>query len=153
MTVRTAVALRASAKRLDEALNARRLEPPRTAWSDWAAKARAAGYRLSNETLRAVRKGDYPPTAEVEVAIEYMADWAPGSVRNVMAGKKPTPLESAESDSQRDAAETPEYDDPALQAVWEIGLLDEDERRAAIMAVQVIRDQKRRTDTARSAHA
>jgi hypothetical protein len=147
------VAQREAATRLDDALNARRLETPGLNWNTWAAKARDAGYKLSTETLRAVRRGDYPPTPEVASAIEYMAGWTAGSVRHVMAGRKPTTIEAADAAAKPERTEDPEYDDPALQAVWEIKLLDEDERRAAIMAVRVIRDQKRRTDTARSAHA
>ncbi|MGH3381781.1 MAG: hypothetical protein ACRDP6_44345 [Actinoallomurus sp.] len=148
----TEAALREAGKRLDDALTAILEDTPGLNWKSWVAKATAAGYKLSTETVRAVRRGDYAPTPPVARAIEYMAGWASGSVEAVRVGGHPTPLQAAASDDRE--PRPPQYDDPALQAVWDLDeLLDEDERRAAIMAVQVIRDQKRRADTARAARA
>jgi hypothetical protein len=145
----TEAALRESAKRLDDALTAILDDTPGLNWKTWVEQARAAGYKLSTETVRAVRRGDYAPTRPVARALEFMAGWEPGSVEAVMAGGEPTPLNA--TGPGKDTA-PPQYDDPALQAVWEIELLDEDERRAAIMAIQVIRDQKQRMPSAQRAH-
>lgn len=135
----TEAGLRESALRLDQALNARRLETPGLNWKTWARRATDAGYKLSYETLRAIRRGDYAPTPEVARAIEFMACWAPGSVENVRSGGDPTPLRSAGDDQ---ATRPSKYDDPALQAVWDIELLPEDERRAAITAIRIVRENK-----------
>lgn len=130
-------------RRLDRALQA---EIGDMTWNEFVTRVREQGYKLSYETLRAVRAGESKPSRLTKAAIEAGAGWATGSVDDVMNGGKATHREVARPPSA-------EYDDPALQAIWDIDLLDEDERRAAIMAVRVIRDQKRRTDTARTARA
>lgn len=136
MTPRSQAAQPEAAARIDAALNAIRRARGMT-WREFAAEAAKGGHRLSYETLRSVRKGESSPSELTATAIEYVARWAPGSLDDVMADKPPTPMSNINR-----VPGAAQYDDPALQAVWEIELLDEDERRAAIMAVRVIRDQK-----------
>ncbi|MDN3356027.1 hypothetical protein [Actinomadura sp. DC4] len=147
----TEAAQRDAAKRLDDALTAILDETPGLNWKTWVEQAKAAGYKLTTETLRAVRRGDYPPSRPVSRAIEYMAGWESGGVDLVMAGDRPTVIQV----KTRSNAPVPalEYDDPALQAIWEIDLLTEEERRAAIIAVRMIRDGHVRSDAARQARA
>lgn len=143
MTARSQAEQQEAGRRLDRALQA---ELGDTTWNDFVAKVRDAGYKLSYETLRAVRAGESKPSRLTKAAIEAGAGWATGSVDDVMDGGKPTHLQAA---PQSD----PMYDDPALQAIWEIELLDKDEREAAIFAVRVIRERKRGAETARTARA
>ncbi|GLY81887.1 hypothetical protein [Actinoallomurus iriomotensis] len=136
MTARSQAAQLEAAERLDRALNAIRRARGLT-WREFAAEAAKGGYRLSYETLRSARKGESVPRDLTASAIEYIAGWAPGSLEDVMAGKEPTSV-----NARRFPGERPKYDDPALQAVWDIELLDEDERRAAITAIRIIRENK-----------
>lgn len=133
-----------AAARLDRWLERERLKRGML-WRDVVNKAAEGGYKLSTETLRAVRRGETVPRKLTKAAIEYVFECAPGSVDDVMEGRDPTPMPARVGRP----LSADEYDDPALQAIWEIDLLPEDERRAAIMAVEVIRDQKRRAQGAR----
>lgn len=130
-----------AAARLDQAMKGRRRQMGTPRWRDLIAKANAAGYRISYETIRAIRRGDSSPSEHTKAAVEHMMGWAPGSVDDAMNGKAPALRQEARTLPSRR-----EYDDPALQAIWDIAELTEAERRAAIMAVRVIRDQQQRAD-------
>ncbi|MGH3586234.1 MAG: hypothetical protein ACRDQ0_07900 [Pseudonocardia sp.] len=78
-----------SPHRLDEEMNARRLELGKKGLN-WREVAVAAG--LSSETLRAVRQGLNEPTEQTKRGIEQALHWERGSIDSILAGGKPTPL-------------------------------------------------------------
>ncbi|MFH9011194.1 helix-turn-helix domain-containing protein [Streptomyces sp. NPDC017943] len=72
-------------ERLDQAMNARRLELR----MNWRQVAEAAG--ISYTALRAIRRGDYRPTELTAQALDMALQWRPGSVHAVLAGGDAAP--------------------------------------------------------------
>jgi|SRR6266508_2654417 len=102
--------------RLDDALERRRVEL-RMSWRD---VTREAG--MSNEGLRAIRRGERRPTAVTKARIEHALRWATGSIDAILAGGEPTPV----NDIQRRQ--------PAAYARgFELGQNLDDETLAAIL--------------------
>jgi hypothetical protein len=77
-------------KRLDEAMNARRLELR----LNWRQVSEAAG--ISYTALRAIRKGEYRPTELTARGLDEALRWRPGSTLALLDGGAPTPIEEAE---------------------------------------------------------
>jgi transcriptional regulator with XRE-family HTH domain len=83
-------------KRLDDAMNERRLELG-LQWRDLAA---AAG--VSYEALRAIRRGTSRPADLTARRLEEALQWEPGGVREVLAGRSPVVREpDADTSSTR----------------------------------------------------
>lgn len=74
------------ARRLDETMSARRLDLR----MNWREAAATAG--ISYAALRAIRKGEYQPTALTARGLDHAFQWRPGSVEAVLRGGEPTPL-------------------------------------------------------------
>ncbi len=90
-------------ERLDQAMNARRLELR----MNWRQVADAA--HISYTALRAIRRGDYRPTELTAQALDAALQWRPGSVYAVLAGGDAAPL------TGREAAQAAETSRPAQQ--------------------------------------
>jgi transcriptional regulator with XRE-family HTH domain len=74
-------------QRLDEAMDARRLQLR----LNWRQLADAAG--ISYTALRAIRRGDYRPTALTSRGLDEALRWTPGSAAAVLDGGHHTNLE------------------------------------------------------------
>lgn len=73
-------------KRLDEAMNRRRLQLR----MNWRQLATAAG--ISYTGVRAIRRGEYRPTELTARALDDALRWMPGSVYAVLDGGEPHPI-------------------------------------------------------------
>lgn len=80
-------------ERLNEAMQDRRL----ALRMNWRQVADAAG--ISYEALRAIRRGDYKPTALTSRGLDDALQWAHGSVLAVLDGGDPTPAAPAATEA------------------------------------------------------
>jgi transcriptional regulator with XRE-family HTH domain len=143
-------------KRLDEAMNRRRLELR----MNWRQVAEAAG--ISYTAIRAIRRGDYQPTELTARGIDDALRWVHGSVLAVLAGGEPTPIEAQAAEAARRAALREEataaaaestlplrdielVEELALSAAEKVGLSPEHAREAFRRALTRI-ERKRMTD-------
>lgn len=88
-------------ERLDEAMEARRLQLR----VNWRQLADAAG--ISYTALRAIRRGDYRPTALTARGLDEALQWTPGSVFAILDGGDLTNLEDARPEAGEPAGEEP----------------------------------------------
>jgi DNA-binding XRE family transcriptional regulator len=97
-------------ERLDQAMNARRLELR----MNWRQVADAA--HISYTALRAIRRGDYRPTQLTAQALDAALQWRPGSIDAVLAGGDAEPLSPAAS-QERESSRPPRQGLSASEAL------------------------------------
>lgn len=96
-------------ERLAQELNKRRLELG-LHWVDITSAA-----RITDSALRAIRRGDYPPSELTARKLEDAVHWLPGSVNAILDSGEPTGLEQTAASVRASGGPSLEQIDTLLQ--------------------------------------
>ncbi|MER6575755.1 hypothetical protein [Nonomuraea sp. NPDC001023] len=133
-------------ERLTALMEARRVAL-RLQWGEVAARA-----GMSTAHLRRIRGGEANLTPLMEAGLEEALQWAPGSIRHILAGRDPVETANVSSTASLALSATatarpakPEaverrYEDDAEQKIWEITELEPVIRKQLIALVRVTRE-------------